>query len=80
LSPSDEHADDDPISLLIAVAASPAERLRLAERLEGIAPVLLVADLDALRRLLSTAERAPDGKPPTSAVSEHSADSRPAPS
>ncbi|MDP9795049.1 hypothetical protein J2S43_003561 [Catenuloplanes nepalensis] len=53
MSPRDEHADDDPIPLLIAVATSPAERLRLAERLEGIAPVLLVADLDELRRLLS---------------------------
>ncbi|GAB7036482.1 MULTISPECIES: hypothetical protein [Catenuloplanes] len=53
MSPRDKHADDEPSPLLIAVAASPAERLRLAERLEGIAPVLLVPDLDELRRLLS---------------------------
>ena len=46
--------DDDPTPLLIAVATSPAERLRLAESVEGIAPVLLVSDLDELRRLLSS--------------------------
>ncbi|GAB7051394.1 hypothetical protein [Catenuloplanes indicus] len=54
MSPRDKHAQHDPSPLLIAVASSPADRLRLAERLEGIAPVLLVADLDELRRLLST--------------------------
>jgi hypothetical protein len=59
LSPSSKHANE-PIPLLIAVAASPAERLRLAELIEGIAPVLLVSDLDELRRLLSAAEPGED--------------------
>ena len=44
---------DEPPSLLIAVAPSAAERIRLAELLEGVAPLLLVADLDELRRLIS---------------------------
>ncbi|MEU7589279.1 winged helix-turn-helix domain-containing protein [Micromonospora sp. NPDC049230] len=43
---------DEPFPLLIAVTSSPAERIRLAERLAGIAPLLLVADLDELRRLI----------------------------
>ncbi|MFG1779970.1 winged helix-turn-helix domain-containing protein [Micromonospora sp. NPDC049048] len=38
---------------MIAVTPSPAERIRLAERLEGVAPLLLVADLDELRRLIA---------------------------
>ncbi|MEU8082333.1 winged helix-turn-helix domain-containing protein [Micromonospora sp. NPDC049101] len=44
---------DEPFPLLIAVTSSPAERIRLAERLAGIAPLLLVADLDELRRLIA---------------------------
>ncbi|BCJ75412.1 hypothetical protein CS0771_49560 [Catellatospora sp. IY07-71] len=43
---------DELYTLLIAVAPSPAERIRLAERLDGIAPLLLVADLGELRRLI----------------------------
>ena len=45
--------------LLIAVTPSPAERIRLAERLEGVAPLLLVADLDELRRLIAVAQQLP---------------------
>ncbi|WP_346533869.1 winged helix-turn-helix domain-containing protein [Micromonospora sp. DPT] len=45
--------------LLIAVTPSPAERIRLAERLDGIAPLLLVADLDELRRLIATPQQLP---------------------
>ncbi|MFG1914725.1 winged helix-turn-helix domain-containing protein [Micromonospora sp. NPDC048898] len=44
---------DEPFPLLIAVTSSPTERIRLAERLAGIAPLLLVADLDELRRLIA---------------------------
>ncbi|MCO1594630.1 winged helix-turn-helix domain-containing protein [Micromonospora sp. RHAY321] len=44
---------DEPFPLLIAVTPSPTERIRLAERLDGIAPLLLVADLDELRRLIA---------------------------
>lgn len=55
--------DTEPFPLLIAVAPSAAERIRLAERLDGIAPLLLVADLDELRRLIAApqprAETAP---------------------
>ncbi len=45
--------------LLIAVTPSPAERIRLAERLDGIAPLLLVADLDELRRLIAAPQQLP---------------------
>ncbi|MFF3855875.1 winged helix-turn-helix domain-containing protein [Micromonospora sp. NPDC002575] len=48
-----------PIPLVIAVTPSPAERIRLAERLDGIAPLLLVADLDELRRLIATPQPPP---------------------
>ncbi|MFI6271493.1 winged helix-turn-helix domain-containing protein [Micromonospora zamorensis] len=48
---------DEPFPLLIAVTSSPAERIRLAERLDGIAPLLLVADLDELRRLIAAPQR-----------------------
>lgn len=48
---------DEPFPLLIAVTSSPAERIRLAERLDGIAPLLLVADLDELRRLIAVPQQ-----------------------
>lgn len=48
---------DEPFPLLIAVTPSPAERIRLAERLDGIAPLLLVADLDELRRLIAAPQQ-----------------------
>ncbi|MET8348653.1 MULTISPECIES: winged helix-turn-helix domain-containing protein [unclassified Micromonospora] len=54
---------DEPFPLLIAVTSSPTERIRLAEQLEGIAPLLLVADLDELRRLIATPQQ-PAGTPP----------------
>ncbi|WP_433311210.1 winged helix-turn-helix domain-containing protein [Micromonospora chersina] len=55
--------------LVIGVTPSPAERIRLTELLDGVAPLLLVADLDELRRLITPpgppaavapAPRAPD--------------------
>jgi DNA-binding winged helix-turn-helix (wHTH) protein len=67
--------DDDPFPLLIAVAPSPAERIRLAEQLDGIAPLLLVADLDELRRLIA-AERQPPAAPGDAALVIDSARSR----
>ncbi|MFI6327583.1 winged helix-turn-helix domain-containing protein [Micromonospora chersina] len=39
--------------LVIGVTPSPAERIRLTELLDGVAPLLLVADLDELRRLIT---------------------------
>lgn len=50
---------DEPFPLVIAVTPSPTERIRLAERLEGVAPLLLVADLDELRRLIAVPPRLP---------------------
>ncbi|WP_041842313.1 winged helix-turn-helix domain-containing protein [Actinoplanes friuliensis] len=50
---------DELLPLLIAVAPSAADRIRLAERLEGIAPLLLVSDLDELRRLIANAPSRP---------------------
>ncbi|MEU7656125.1 winged helix-turn-helix domain-containing protein [Micromonospora taraxaci] len=52
-----EDPADEPFPLLIAVTSSPAERIRLAERLDGIAPLLLVADLDELRRLIAAPQQ-----------------------
>ncbi|MET8311812.1 winged helix-turn-helix domain-containing protein [Micromonospora sp. NPDC005173] len=54
---------DEPFPLLIAVTPSPTERIRLAERLDGIAPLLLVADLDELRRLIAAPQQLA-GTPP----------------
>jgi DNA-binding response OmpR family regulator len=50
---------DEEFPLLIAVTPSASERIRLAERLDGIAPLLLVADLDELRRLIGVPPQAP---------------------
>ncbi|MEU5940884.1 winged helix-turn-helix domain-containing protein [Micromonospora sp. NPDC047548] len=55
------------------MTSSPAERIRLAEHLEGVAPLLLVADLDELRRLITAPQQrlgassaqAPDAVPET---------------
>ncbi|NUR95217.1 MAG: winged helix-turn-helix transcriptional regulator [Kribbellaceae bacterium] len=54
--------DADPAEnfpLLIAVAASPDQRVRLAELVDDVAPLLLVSSLDELRRLLVTATPPP---------------------
>jgi hypothetical protein len=44
---------DEAFPLLIAVALTPEDRLKLAERVEGIAPLLLVSTVDELRRLIA---------------------------
>ncbi|WP_309232070.1 winged helix-turn-helix domain-containing protein [Micromonospora tarensis] len=59
---------DEPFPLLIAVTPSPAERIRLAERLDGIAPLLLVADLDELRRLIAVPQQVAANAPETAPV------------
>ncbi|MFI2651935.1 MULTISPECIES: winged helix-turn-helix domain-containing protein [Micromonospora] len=46
---------EKPFPLVIGVTPSPAERIRLTELLDGVAPLLLVADLDELRRLITPA-------------------------
>ena len=53
---------EHPFSLVIGVTSSPAERLRLTELLDGVAPLLMVADLDELRELITDAP-APAGAP-----------------
>ncbi|MDG4801918.1 winged helix-turn-helix domain-containing protein [Micromonospora sp. WMMD980] len=53
-----------PFSLVIGVTPSPAERLRLTELLDGVAPLLLVADLDELRELIAPGEDVRRGPPP----------------
>ncbi|QNE17718.1 winged helix-turn-helix transcriptional regulator [Kribbella qitaiheensis] len=46
-----------PFPLLIAVAASLEERVRLAELVDDVAPLLLVSSLDELRKLLTPAQQ-----------------------
>ncbi|TCC21913.1 winged helix-turn-helix domain-containing protein [Kribbella speibonae] len=49
--------------LLIAVAASPEQRVQLAELVDDVAPLLLVSSLDELRRLLVPAQQPPPSAP-----------------
>jgi hypothetical protein len=60
--------DHQDFPLLIAVAASPEERVRLAALVDDVAPLLLVSSLDELRKLLVPAQ-----DPPPSAPTEQSA-------
>jgi DNA-binding winged helix-turn-helix (wHTH) protein len=52
----------EPFPLLIAVAASPEQRVRLAELVDDVAPLLLVSSLDELRKLLVPAQPPPPGE------------------
>ncbi|MFJ8206666.1 winged helix-turn-helix domain-containing protein [Micromonospora chalcea] len=52
-----------PFSLVIGVTSSPAERVRLTELLDGVAPLLMVADLDELRELITADAPDPAGAP-----------------
>ncbi|WBB71839.1 winged helix-turn-helix domain-containing protein [Micromonospora sp. WMMD1128] len=52
-TPAGADPAERPFSLVIGVTPSPAERLRLTELLDGVAPLLLVADLDELRELIA---------------------------
>ncbi|MEV0429164.1 winged helix-turn-helix domain-containing protein [Micromonospora sp. NPDC050495] len=60
---------EPPSPLVIAVTPVPADRLRIAELLDGVAPLLVVADLDELRRLLAARAPAthPAAEPPLAA-------------
>ncbi|MBU8859838.1 MULTISPECIES: winged helix-turn-helix domain-containing protein [unclassified Micromonospora] len=53
-----------PFSLVIGVTSSPAERLRLTELLDGVAPLLMVADLDELRELITEGPAPADAPAP----------------
>src|SRR5688500_17327182 len=60
LTPTDlTPTDRKPFPLLIAVAASPEERVRLAELVDDVVPLLLVSSLEELRRLLVPAQQPP---------------------
>jgi hypothetical protein len=71
-APRDDGTIDQNFPLLIAVAASPEERVRLAELVDDVAPLLLVSSLDELRKLLVPAQ-----DPPPSAPAEQSGPSQP---
>ncbi|MFI5713688.1 winged helix-turn-helix domain-containing protein [Kribbella sp. NPDC051620] len=53
----------EPFPLLIAVAASLEERVRLAELVDDVAPLLLVSSLDELRKLITPAHPSPPVPP-----------------
>jgi DNA-binding response OmpR family regulator len=66
--------------LLIAVAASLEERVRLAELVDDVAPLLLVSGLDELRRLIAPAQPPPtpsDPEPAAEADAEPAAGTEP---
>jgi DNA-binding response OmpR family regulator len=66
--------------LLIAVAASLEERVRLAELVDDVAPLLLVSGLDELRRLIAPAQpppTPPDPEPAAKAAAEPAARTEP---
>jgi Transcriptional regulatory protein, C terminal len=69
---------DGPFTLLIAVAASPDDRIRLAELVDGVAPLLLVSGLDELRRLITPASQRRTSVPDTAASGQSSTPPRPA--
>jgi hypothetical protein len=52
-----------PFPLLIAVSASLEERVRLAELVDDVAPLLLVSSLDELRKLITPAQQPPPVPP-----------------
>lgn len=58
-APGDDGTIDQEFPLLIAVAASVEERVRLAELVDDVAPLLLVSSLDELRKLLTPAQDPP---------------------
>ncbi|MFU8853185.1 winged helix-turn-helix domain-containing protein [Micromonospora sp. SL1-18] len=66
ITPGGSAPAENVFPLLIAVAPSPAERIRLAELLDGVAPLLLVADLDELRKLIAIPQQR-STEPPTRA-------------
>jgi hypothetical protein len=63
--------DEEPFPLLIAVAASTEQRVRLAELVDDVAPLLLVSSLDELRRLLVPAQQPPPAAPEHPEHPEH---------
>lgn len=62
-APTDVDLTSSGFPLLIAVAASPEQRVRLAELVDDVAPLLLVSSLDELRKLLVPAQQPPPAAP-----------------
>jgi DNA-binding winged helix-turn-helix (wHTH) protein len=62
-APMDADLTAEPFPLLIAVAASAEQRVRLAELVDDVAPLLLVSNLEELRRLLVPAHSPPPAAP-----------------
>ncbi|TDO52593.1 transcriptional regulator [Kribbella sp. VKM Ac-2527] len=57
----DPASTQPPFPLLIAVAASLEERVRLAELVDDVAPLLLVSSLEELRKLITPVPLPPGG-------------------
>ncbi|HEY3562892.1 MAG TPA: winged helix-turn-helix domain-containing protein [Kribbella sp.] len=62
-APMDADLTAEAFPLLIAVSASAEQRVRLAELVDDVAPLLLVSNLDELRRLLVPAQEPPPATP-----------------
>jgi hypothetical protein len=54
-----DHEDSPAFPMLIAVAASLEERVRLAELVDDVAPLLLVSSLEELRKLITPQQPEP---------------------
>jgi hypothetical protein len=59
----DPASTQPPFPLLIAVAASLEERVRLAELVDDVAPLLLVSSLEELRKLITPLPPEPEDEP-----------------
>ena len=62
-APTDVDLTTEPFPLLIAVAVSPEQRVRLAELVDDVAPLLLVSSIDELRKLLVPAQQPQPASP-----------------
>jgi DNA-binding winged helix-turn-helix (wHTH) protein len=70
-----DHEDSPAFPMLIAVAASLEERVRLAELVDDVAPLLLVSSLEELRKLITPPPQPPEHPEPP----EPEAETRPGP-
>ncbi|MFG1910338.1 winged helix-turn-helix domain-containing protein [Kribbella sp. NPDC048928] len=69
-APMDADLTAEAFPLLIAVSASAEQRVRLAELVDDVAPLLLVSNLEELRRLLVPAQHPPPAASATPVRSE----------
>lgn len=75
-APMDADLTAEAFPLLIAVSASAEQRVRLAELVDDVAPLLLVSSLDELRKLLVPAHPPPDDTEQSAAVTSEELSSR----